>query len=450
VFPQIVAPFDQVTKARILTGLCDVIVGEAPQVRRLAVHVRTAARVSCISRQVPGSPVSRRTAARPQRERREMNRLRTRTISAVVATLACNGSSTDTIEPGAGVALEVIASGLASPVHLTSPPGDARLFIVEQAGRIRMMRNGQLVQQPFLDIVAKVGSGGERGLLSVAFHPQYATNGLFFVYYTDRSGDTRVERYRVSADPDVADDASAKLILAVDQPFSNHNGGLVVFGPDGKFYVGLGDGGSGGDPQNNGQNRNTLLGSILRIDVDAGDPYAIPADNPFAGQAGARGEIWAWGLRNPWRFAFDRTTDMLYIADVGQNRLEEINVSPATSAGLNYGWNITEGRDCFDAPTCDTSGLTLPVFDYDHGPACSITGGYVYRGSGIADVAGHYFYSDYCAGWIRSFRFANGEVTAETDWGIDAGRVLSFGEDADGELYVLNSDGTVYRMVRAN
>jgi glucose/arabinose dehydrogenase len=344
--------------------------------------------------------------------------------------------------------LERVTGGLSSPVHLTAPANDSRLFVVEQVGRIRIIRNGQLLTRPFLDIVSRTGSGGERGLLGLAFHPNYATNGFFFVNYTDRNGDTRVERYRVTANADSADGASAQLIITVEQPYSNHNGGLVLFAPDGRLLIGLGDGGSGGDPQGHGQNRGTLLGSILRLDVDGALPYAIPANNPFVNTAGARGEIWAWGLRNPWRFAIDRVDNLIYIADVGQGSWEEINVQSATAGGLNYGWNIMEGRHCYRTASCSMNNLVLPVLEYDHSQGCSVTGGGVYRGAQIPEVRGHYFYADYCAGWIRSFRFSNGQVTQERDWGLDAGSVLSFGEDAAGELYVLSANGTVFRLAR--
>jgi hypothetical protein len=266
------------------------------------------------------------------------------------------------------------------------------------------------------------------------------------VDYTDTAGDTRVERYRVSADPNVADPGSAKPILFVDQPYANHNGGLVVFGPDRKLYIGLGDGGSGGDPQGNGQNHGTLLGKLLRIDVDAGDPYAVPPDNPFVGTNGARGEVWAYGLRNPWRFAFDREAGRLYIADVGQSSREEVDVVPAASGGLNYGWNVMEGDECYGAGSCNQAGLTLPVLAYSHADGCSITGGYVYRGQSIPALRGTYFYSDYCSGWLKSFRY-DGGVTEQRDWSIGLGSVLSFGEDSAGELYVLTAGGTVYRLV---
>jgi hypothetical protein len=340
-----------------------------------------------------------------------------------------------------------IVNGLSAPVHLTAPAGDGRLFVVEQAGRIRIIENGQLRTAPFLDITSLVLAQGEQGLLSVAFHPDHAANGFFYVDYIDRSGDTRVVRYRVSADPNVADPGSAELVLQVEQPFSNHNGGLVTFGPDGLLYIGLGDGGSGGDPFGHGQNRATLLGSILRIDVDGGAPYVIPSDNPFRGVAGSRGEIWAYGLRNPWRFSFDPPAERLYIADVGQNQWEELNAVAARTGGVNYGWNVMEGMHCFQPANCSQAGLTLPVLEYGHGEGCSVIGGDVYRGSGIPEIAGHYFYADLCQGWVRSFRVDGTQVSERIEWPLgDLGSVLSFGTDAAGELYVLSANGTVYRI----
>jgi hypothetical protein len=367
-----------------------------------------------------------------------------------VLLLACgSGTRSPSTEPPndtTAARLEVIVSGLQDPVHLSAPPGDTRLFVVEQRGTIRVVKNGQLLSTPFLD-VRPIASGGERGLLSVAFHPAYATNGYFYVNYTDVNGDTRVERYHANPASDVAEPQSAKLILAVDQPFSNHNGGHVLFGPDGMLYIGMGDGGSGGDPQGHGQNRGTLLGALLRIDVDGGDPYRIPADNPYVNQPPFRGEIWAWGLRNPWRSAFDAVAGTIYVADVGQNQWEEVNVRPAADKGVNYGWNIMEGRHCYNASSCNQSGLTLPVLEYNHSEGCSITGGFVYRGSKIPALQGHYFYADYCRGQVHSFKFASGAVSEPKAWDFgDIGSVPSFGEDANGELYVLSSNGTVYRL----
>lgn len=243
---------------------------------------------------------------------------------------------------------------------------------------------------------------------------------------------------------------SSKLILTVAQPFANHKGGLNLFGPDGMLYIGLGDGGNAGDPLGNGQNRGTLLGKILRIDVDRGDPYSVPADNPFVGQQGARGEIWAYGLRNPWRFAFDRPGGLLFIADVGQARFEEVDVVAANRGGVNYGWNIMEGVSCFNSSSCNQQGLELPVITYDRsGGACSITGGFVYRGASLPEIAGHYFYSDYCAGFLKSFRYQNGSAVEQRVWDVGSiGSITSFGEDAAGELYMTSSSGRVYRIVR--
>lgn len=386
------------------------------------------------------------------------NVLRALAATLGVSALATPGCSEATRPDGEGeggptgvvaLALEVVAGGLGSPLYLTAPAADPRLFIVEQAGRIRIVRDGRLLATPFLDIRGRVSSGGERGLFSLAFHPLYASNGFFYVSYTDTNGDSRIERYSVTADPDVADPSSAKLILSVQQPFSNHNGGLVAFGPDGMLYIGFGDGGSGGDPLGHGQNVNTLLGALLRIDVDGGDPYGVPADNPFVGRPGAD-EIWAYGLRNPWRFAFDREAGLLYIADVGQNAWEEVNVVPAGDGGVNYGWNVMEGGHCFGGGSCDRAGLTLPALEYDHSAGCSVTGGYVYRGAAIPAIRGHYFYSDFCTGFLRSFKYAGGAVTEEREWDVGSlGSVLSFGVDAAGELYILSGNGNVYRLVEA-
>ena len=340
--------------------------------------------------------------------------------------------------------LETVATGLTRPLYLTAPAGDDRLFIVEQTGRIRIVTNGNVLDAPFLDLSSKVSGGNEQGLLSMAFHPDYGANGLFYVNYTGGDGDTRVERYAVSADPDVADPGSVKLILTVPQPLSNHNGGHILFGPDGMLYVALGDGGGAGDPTNNGQNSGTLLGSLLRLDPDGGDPYAIPGDNPFGN------ETWAIGLRNPWRFAFDPAAGTLYIADVGQASLEEVNVAGADEAGLNYGWRIMEGSSCFGGGGCDDAGLVLPVLEYGHNEGCSVTGGFVYRGSDLPEVVGHYFYSDFCQGFLRSFRFDGEGATEQVEWDVGGlGSVLSFGRDATGELYILSDNGRVVRLVRA-
>ncbi len=260
-----------------------------------------------------------------------------------------------------------------------------------------------------------------------------------------------IERYTASADSNVADTASHKLILPIVQPYTNHNGGLVMFGPDGMLYIGMGDGGSGGDPENRAQNTDSLLGKLLRIDVNGGDPYAIPPNNPYAG-GGGRGEIWAIGLRNPWRYAFDRTAGLLFIADVGQDAWEEVDVEPTSRGGLNYGWRIMEGAHCYNPNPCaaDTAGLglVLPAVEFPHPDGCAVIGGFVYRGTASPSLAGQYFYSDLCGGWIRSFTYGSGAVTSRTSWTLDRnlGTPLSFGEDASRELYVLADNGTVYRL----
>jgi glucose/arabinose dehydrogenase len=374
----------------------------------------------------------------------------------VFAVTACHtdsngpGDGGNPIPPGFSLKLNnFVSTGLSSPVFLTQPLNDGRIFVVEQAGRIRVVRNGTLQTTPFLDITSRVLSGGERGLLSIAFHPDYATNHFFYVYFTTQTnGDIRIERFTTTANPEVADPASSKLILTIPHSSAdNHNGGLLSFGPDGMLYAGVGDGGGGGDQFHNSQNFNTLLAALLRLDVDHGDPYAIPADNPFVNQTGKRGEIWAKGLRNPWRYAFDPTTGLLYIADVGQGAHEEVDVVADDRAGVNYGWNIMEGFSCYNASTCDQTGFEQPIIDYPHNPACSITGGYVYRGSDIPDIRGHYFYSDYCAGFLKSFRFSNGAAVDQTDWRLTNGSVTSFGVDFGGELYMI-SGNTVLKLAQ--
>ena len=355
-------------------------------------------------------------------------------------------------EPAAfELAANTVLSGLDQPVFLTAPPGDARLFVVEKTGRIRIAdAGGQLLGTPFLDLSGQVGTASEGGLLTMAFHPQYADNGHVFVYYTDTDDDTVVARYTLSGDPGQLDAGSAKQILTLTQRRTNHNGGMLQFGPDGMLYIFLGDEGGAGDPFGNGQNPGTLHGSILRIDVDGGDPYAIPDDNPYVGQEGARGEIWAIGVRNPWRSTFDPEGDVLYVADVGQNEIEEINAVPAGAAGVNYGWNTMEGSTCFQSSRCDMSGLTLPVHEYGHGGgACSVTGGYVYRGSQLPEIVGHYFYSDFCTGFLRSFRLDGGQAADERSWDAGSlGAVSSFGVDGSGELYVVDIGGSVARLER--
>ncbi len=343
------------------------------------------------------------------------------------------------------------ALSLSRMVGMTYPPdGSDRLYVVLQPGRIVFFPNDREVDSAelFLDIRDRVNDRGEEeGLLGLAFDPQYADNGHFYVYYS-ASGPRRsvVSRFSASADGR-AGPGSERILLEVPQPFSNHNGGQIAFGPDGYLYIALGDGGSRGDPQGNGQDLGTLLGSILRIDVstvDSTGAYAVPADNPFVGHSGARPEIWAYGLRNPWRFSFDRATGDLWTADVGQNRFEEVDI---IRPGLNYGWNIMEGEECFARSDCDRTGLEIPVAEYGREDGCSVTGGYVYRGSSLPSLYGAYVYGDYCSGRIWALRHDGDEVTERMQI-VDSGlRIPSFGEDAGGELYVLSFDGTIYRLV---
>jgi glucose/arabinose dehydrogenase len=394
-------------------------------------------------------------------------------VLLAVALLACGSETTDptplpSASPGGAcqaapvsgtpqLASVRVTGGLTAPVDLQSAAGDrTRLFVVEQAGRIRVIRGGALVPAPFLDIVDRVGNGGERGLLGLALHPGYAQNGRFFVNYTDHMGHTHIAEFRAAPGADTADPASERLVLFVTQPFANHNGGGLAFGNDGMLYIGLGDGGSGGDPLGNGQSHLTHLGKILRIDVDRGAPFAIPPDNPFLANSASLPAIWAYGLRNPWRFAFDRATGDLYIGDVGQNAREEVDVGlAARRGGENYGWSIMEGTRCFRPSSgCPTAGLTLPVLDYGRSDGCSITGGVVYRGCRMPGYHGTYFYGDYCTGMIRSFRLVNGQPLDQRDWtaavGGGIGNISSFGVDADGEIHIVDHDGEVYRVVPAS
>jgi glucose/arabinose dehydrogenase len=347
------------------------------------------------------------------------------------------------------LSLELVADGLTAPVFLTAPDGDGRQFVVERQGRIRVIENGALLPTPFLDIGSRVNFTGERGLLGIAFDPQYATNGFFYAYYVNVSGDMTVERFGSTPGGNVAG-GSAGVVMVIPHRGENHHGGLVAFGPDGMLYVAPGDGGCCGDPNNNAQSRNTLLGKMLRIDVRT-TPYTVPPGNPFIGRTGMRPEIWAYGLRNPWRFSFDAPARRLYIADVGQDTREEVNVASTTAAGLNYGWRLMEGSACYNPSTgCNPgSQLKLPAHEYLHTEGCSVTGGYVYRGSAIPELTGHYLYSDYCRGWLRSFRVTTGGVATEHRlWaGITLPLAVSFGRDGAGELYMIG--GTqVWRIVR--
>lgn len=354
--------------------------------------------------------------------------------------------------------LEKVAGGFAAPLFVTGDgTGSGRLYVVEQGGRIRLIEpGGRVASRPFLDISERITSGGERGLLGLAFHPSYASNGLFYVDYTDRDGNTVVSEMRRSADsPDRADATSQRVLLHIDQPYPNHNGGMLAFGLDGFLYVGMGDGGSSGDPQNRAQSLGTLLGKILRIDVDERDgglPYAVPPTNPFVDRPGARPEIWASGVRNPWRFSFDATTGDLWVGDVGQDRWEEVDRLTATTGGgrgTDLGWRLMEGRACYDPTTgCPTAGLTMPMAVYGHDVGCAITGGYVYRGSRSPALDGTYLFSDYCSGRIWGLDAAGPDVQDPVLLLESGGSIASFGQGDDRELYVADiAQGSIFRVV---
>lgn len=368
---------------------------------------------------------------------------------------------------GTAVTRQLIADGLQRPVFVTSPPGDPRLFVLEaHAGNIRLVKDGAIQPTPFLAGVS-VATGSEEGLLGLAFHPEYAANRRFFIYKINTAGNIQIVEYLASAsNPDVADAASAKLILEIPHPnYSNHNGGMLAFGPDGYLYLGTGDGGGGGDPDENADKPDRLLGKLLRIDVDnpsGGKNYGAPADNPWTSGGGAP-EVYAIGLRNPWRWSFDRQTGDLYIADVGQGAKEEIDVVAAGAArGQHFGWDTLEGTLCYEPGTgCDRSGKIMPVHEYDHRPTnstpygtqygCSVTGGYVYRGCKLPDLRGKYFFADYCAGWVKSFRWTpDGIADLVHHPSLSGGAISSFGEDSQGELYIVelhDSDGKIYKIV---
>jgi glucose/arabinose dehydrogenase len=343
--------------------------------------------------------------------------------------------------------LQPVVEGLTAPVFVAAPHGDDRLFIVERHGRVLLYRNGGLLETPFLDIRSRVNFEGERGMFSIAFDPRFAANGLFYVYYVNSAGDVVLERFTSAPGSDVAG-ASQGLIVSVRHGGPEHHGGLVDFGPDELLYLALGDGRCCGDPDNNAQNVATLLGKVLRLDVSV-TPFANPMGNPFAEGNGGRPEIWAWGLRSPWRFAFDDSSRTLIVSDVGQDAREEVNVVPLDAPGINYGWPTMEGIACYrPLNNCNPVGLTLPAVDYHHAEGCSVIGGYVYRGTAIPELRGHYIYSDFCRGWLRSFRIAGVTAVDRREWsGVAITRPVSFGRDGRGELYMI-AGTRVWRIVR--
>ena len=368
---------------------------------------------------------------------------RTFLLLSAIALAGC-GDDHPRVDESPTLVFDTIATGLSAPVFLTSAPGDSsRLFVVEQGGVIRVLRHDSLLATPFLDFSDSVSHGDEQGMLGLAFAPDYATSGAFYVHTTDLAGDIRILRFRVSGDPNVADPASGVEILSFAHPEANHNGGMLTFGNDGYLYIGSGDGGGGGDPLETGQDPSDLLGAILRIDV-SGDSagYVVPAGNPFVGDSGFAPEVWAYGLRNPWRFSFDRQTHELWIGDVGQGAWEEVDRLPAGVGGQNLGWDVLEGTHCFEPSSgCSTAGTTLPIIEYGHGTdRCSVIGGYVYHGTEAPELAGSYLYGDLCDGLVRVHDGAGG-------WGTPTGSsIYSFGEDLRGELYVLLGNGSILRL----
>lgn len=390
--------------------------------RRLALVIATLLMVGCAASGESTSTTAGTTTAVP-------------TTPTAPTTTTTTAAPPTTLAPLTALAYEVVADGVDFPIFL-GPRADGALFLITKSGEVWEHRDGDFVL--FLDIKGRVGTlANEQGLLGMAWHP--TDPNRLFLHYSDNNGDTVISEFNGTEE---------RVLLEVAQPAANHNGGMIAFGPDGYLYIGLGDGGGGGDRYGTGQPVDDLLGNLLRIDVDNGDPYAIPPGNPYADSDGAD-EVWASGIRNPWRFWFDDGN--IYIGDVGQDAYEEINVAPADAAGLNYGWPITEGLHCFSRSECDSSGLTAPVLEVEHGDGgtCSIAGGVVYRGSAIPELVGHYFYSDLCGGWLRSFLYEGGQVTDSRDWTDQVGvpgNVVSFGTDSTGEIYVLTTDA-ILRIV---
>ena len=372
---------------------------------------------------------------------------------AIVALIAGCGDWPAQVTPSFRVlGMTVVADNLDNPLFVTAPVGDPRLFIVEREGRIRVVENGQLLATPFLDLTTDVSTfGNERGMLGLAFHPDFAANRRFFVTFTGNDGGIHLEEFTAqAAAPNLADLSARKVLLNIPTPGVQHYGGMMQFAPDGELLVSIGEGGYFSEPGGEAQNPGSLLGKLLRLNVDAGDPYSVPADNPYIDVEGWRPEIWAMGLRNPWRFSVDAATRTLYLADVGDNLWEELNIIPLDAPAVNYGWNYFEGPNCqFTLELCASGEFHAPELDYPHQPPCaSITGGLVYRGTATPEHTGRYFYADYCLGWIRSLRYVAGSISEEIDWApsIPAENIASFGEDGFGELYAVSLNGRVYRI----
>jgi glucose/arabinose dehydrogenase len=377
-----------------------------------------------------------------------------RLAGLVIAAIVLLSLATTSVSGATTVVLHPVVTGLSNPVYVTSAPdGSGRLFVLEQAGRIRIVKNGTLLATPFLDISDMTAKGGEQGLLGLAFHPAFKTNGLFYIYWTLANGDDAVNQYKVSSNPDVAVRTSSKRVITFGHPYDNHNGGMLAFDKAGYLFIGTGDGGSSGDPGNRAQSKSSLLGKILRINVNGRvgtRQYTVPAGNPYVGKTGLD-EIWSYGLRNPWRFSFDRLTGDLWIGDVGQDRYEEIDRSTVVGSnrgrGINFGWRVMEGRHCYNPSSgCSRSGKMLPVVEYSHSQGCSVTGGYVYRGKLVPSLYGRYVFADFCSGTIWSV--PKGGVSPMTKSLVmdTSMHISSFGEDASGELYVVDRNGAIYRF----
>lgn len=362
------------------------------------------------------------------------------------------GASSDLVGDLTGIETEFVVRALLEPTGVIEPPGLGALLVTEKPGRIVVIKEGLVLDEPLLDIEDLILSDtNERGLLSAAAHPDFSQNCRLFIFYTDIDGDSRIAEGTVSgrSSPTMEPD-SLRLILEIPQEHRWHQSGSMTFGPDGYLWVSIGDGGGIGDPQKNGQNSHTLEGTVLKLDINA-LPYGVPPDNPFVKSGGGRPEVWAFGLRNPWQVSIDPETQLLYIPDVGQEDFEELNIVSLSDGGANFGWPVAEGPSCFEADECDLSEFTMPVYHYPQGGSdCAIIGGSVYRGPAIPELDGHYFFADFCGGWLRSLVYENARITDEKDWEPELGRlgtITSFGTDASGELYVTTFEGDLLKIV---